>query len=94
MAVCINGSEKKRISGSPAGDNYTVPSLPEKYTFTTSWNEETQTYTLNLLPVAPAGNNEDSHTHSYSWQTISEATETQDGEEAYICGCGDVAEQK
>ena len=92
IVVCINGVEKTKVYNDVS--TYTVPSPPEKYTFTTSLNASNETYTLNLLPVAPAGNNEDSHTHSYTWQTISEATETQDGEEAYICDCGDVAEQK
>ena len=32
-----------------------------------------------------------SHTHSYSWVVTKSPTSTSDGEEAYMCSCGDVA---
>lgn len=34
-----------------------------------------------------------SHTHSYSWVTVQEATADQDGMEEYRCSCGDVREK-
>ena len=33
------------------------------------------------------------HEHSYSWETVQEATTEQDGIEEYRCSCGDVAER-
>ena len=91
VVVCINGSEKIRLKGYNDKKDYIVPSPPEKYTFTTSWNGS-DTYTLNLLYDAPAST--DSHTHSYSWQTISTVSENQDGEEIYVCSCGDIADRR
>ena len=92
MAVCINGSEK-RISKDQTNEDYIVPSSSEKYTFTTSWNGS-DTYTLNLIPVESTANNEDSHTHSYTWQTVSTVSDNQDGEDVYVCSCGDIADRR
>lgn len=42
-------------------------------------------------PAAPTGGkSEASHSHSYSWVTVQEATVGQDGMEEYRCSCGDV----
>ena len=49
-------------------------------------------------PVAPIVNNtkgeqkEPSHTHSYSWVVTKYPTATSDGEEAYQCSCGEIAQ--
>ncbi len=49
-------------------------------------------------PAAPTVNNtkgeqkEPSHTHSYSWVVTKYPTSTSDGEEAYQCSCGEIAQ--
>ncbi len=49
------------------------------------------------VPVAPTVNNtnsgqkEPSHTHSFSWVVTKSPTSTSDGEEAYMCSCGEIA---
>ena len=48
------------------------------------------------VPVAPRVNNtnsgqkEPSHTHSFSWVVTKSPTSTSDGEEAYMCSCGEI----
>lgn len=37
--------------------------------------------------------NASSHTHSYSWVTVKEASIGEDGLEEYVCSCGDVQER-
>ena len=52
-------------------------------------------------PTTPSSNpveeptkiEEPAHEHSYSWETVQEATTEQDGIEEYRCSCGDVAER-
>jgi hypothetical protein len=46
----------------------------------------------NPKPAEKKDNNSpSSHTHSYSWVVTKYPTSTSDGEEAYMCSCGDVA---
>lgn len=43
------------------------------------------------IPVTiPVEETSADHEHSYSWQTLKQATATEDGLEAYMCGCGDI----
>lgn len=44
------------------------------------------------LSTIPAQDSD--HSHSYSWQMVSEASEKQDGEKIYVCECGDIADRK
>jgi len=62
-------------------------------------NETTKAKKVTIkkpVPVAPTVNNtnsgqkEPSHTHSFSWVVTKSPTSTSDGEEAYMCSCGEI----
>ena len=76
---------------------YTIPAITDTYQFSLYKNEETKTASLYLTSIGlpqPPSPQSSSHDHSYSWQTVKEATETEDGEEVYICSCGDIADRR
>lgn len=45
----------------------------------------------HLIPVTvPEPTSSPSHEHSHEWKVINQATDSQDGLEAYMCSCGDI----
>ncbi|MGN0377900.1 MAG: hypothetical protein ACI4ED_09715 [Suilimivivens sp.] len=47
----------------------------------------------STTPSADSTEIEETHEHSYSWETVQDATVDQDGMEEYRCSCGDVKER-
>lgn len=95
IAICYNGVERDRLGYAVIAEgSHTVCSFSDSYSYNTYISED-GSYTLNLLydvPTEETSSNNSSHTHSYTWQTVREATEIQEGEEEYICSCGHVSE--
>lgn len=59
-----------------------------------SWNSSCYILQKEIVSSKTDGDinntSDPSHTHSYSWMTVEEATDGQDGIEEYRCSCGDV----
>lgn len=67
-----------------AYNGYYVPEEGLTVTFYLTVNGE-------QIPVTvPVSAPTESHEHSYSWHTIKQATDCEDGLEAYMCDCGDI----
>lgn len=95
--IYVNGTESYKYKGSGHTDTYTIPATTDTYHFSYSNDDSTCTATLHLTSIGlpqPALQQNSSHNHSYSWQTVKEATETEDGEEIYICSCGDIVDRR
>lgn len=96
--IYVNGTESYgKYLATQADELFTIPSTTDTYKFSYSFNTSTRISTLYLTSIGlpqPASQQSPSHEHSYSWQTVKEATETEDGEEVYICSCGDIADRR
>ena len=92
--IYVNGTESyNKYSNSNFGENFTIPATTDTYHFSYIKDEKAKTGSLYLTSIG-LSQQSPSHEHSYSWQTVKEATETEDGEEVYICSCGDVADRR
>lgn len=49
---------------------------------------------VTVKAVFERSSTSDTHTHSYSWVVTKSPTATEDGEEAYMCSCGAVAQTR
>ena len=96
--IYVNGTESYKCENI-LDYEYIIPATTDTYDFS-YFNDpsiEIETATLHLTSIGlpqPASQQSPSHEHSYSWQTVKEATETEDGEEVYICSCGDIADRR
>lgn len=87
----IDGASQTRTIANSGTLTLTVPDNETGYYYrrTLYWANDGVQIRLSTIPAPDSD-----HTHSYSQQTVSEASETQDGEEIYVCSCGDIADRK
>ena len=90
--IYVNGTMSFTTSDS-LDHLYTIPATTDTYHFSYFKDELAKTGSLYLTSIG-LPQQSSSHEHSYSWQTVKEATETEDGEEVYICSCGDIKDRR
>jgi len=100
---CYYATFENRIYSDPISEPYTIARHNLLYR---DFNQGLRYYYFattanNPDPVQPKVNSESgikdntpSHTHSYSWVVTKSPTATEDGEEAYMCSCGAVAQTR
>ena len=72
-------------------DRYLVKEGDNKMVTVVIKKGSSETNTPPQKPAAPKNNSTDSsHTHSFSWVVTKSPTSTSDGEEAYMCSCGEI----
>ena len=81
----------------PAGGEIKRTNAADFYIYESDGTTKAKKVTIKKpVPVAPTVNNpnsgqkESSHTHSFSWVVTKSPTSTSDGEEAYMCSCGEI----
>ncbi len=87
-----NGAFEYLDFGAYGGARYVIKDGDNKMVTVVIKKESSETNTPSQKTSASKNNSTDNrHTHSYSWVVTKYPTSISDGEEAYMCSCGDVA---